>query len=505
MTDSLPSTRDRIVLQLQFQRQDGWSCSRQLHDGQTLTVGSRESCGVHLPGHTVAPIHCVLKSQDGQLWVQDWYSSSGTFVNGETIADETQVPPGATISVGDYTIETSGDVSTGPAREIADAETNTTAAEPRVLTEPTGPEDSLPGNTSLPLADTEPVEEGAKSACAALPPRSQAAERPPQTPQSAPVSESPRCDDSGFELDAFDAFPEPKFGDEFADDLEQETVELLRAEVEQLQCELAERDQELESLRAQATRDREVMETIPASEPSPALVDRMEELLEELQRSDHRIAQLEEVLRCTEEAARAEHDERHHLEAWFNDIEQRVSQRESEWKAEHEVLQQRLAEATQKTRRLEEHLRQSLAAGNVSEAHERELQRQREENDRLSRQLENAERDLQQYSARQVQADGDEFERRVQTEVDARLREEQIVMAQERAVLARQKAELVNMRGELENLGRTPSQKDCDIDARVRGFREHLREIHSEEQPDSQSRSLTQRVADLWRRLDGRG
>jgi hypothetical protein len=504
MTDSSQSTHDRTVL-LQFQRPDGWSCNRELHHGQTLTIGSRESCAVHLPGDSVAPIHCVLKLQGGQLWVQDWYSSTGTMVNGEPISEETPVPSGSTVCVGEYTIATDGEMSAEPWSDIECEKPGVTPAAtcPDHAFDP--PSNETVDDAAARISGMEFFPDEAEPALAASLSEDCVPSRPLGMPQAETAGEPSPLHEVNFGSDPFDDLTPHDFGDEYTEELEQETVDLLRAEVEQLQCELTEREQELEALRAQAACRRDVVESIPISEPSPALVDRMEELLQELERSDHRIAQLEEVLRCAEEAARAEHDERQHLEAWFNDIEKRVSQRESEWKAEEELLQQRLAETTQKTRRLEEHLRQSLAAGNGSEAHERELKRLREENQRLGDQLQNAQRELQQRSAATLPAAGDDFEQRVQTEVDARLREEQIQMAQDRAVLARQKAELVNMRGELENLAKPQSQKGCDIDARVRGFREHLREIHSQEQPDTPNRSLTRRVADLWRRLDGRG
>ena len=60
------------------------------------------------------------------------------------------------------------------------------------------------------------------------------------------------------------------------------------------------------------------------------VLQRMEELIEEANRSDERAGLLEEMLHAAEDATRAERDERSQLEAWLTDIERRIGSREDE-------------------------------------------------------------------------------------------------------------------------------------------------------------------------------
>ena len=110
-------------------------------------------------------------------------------------------------------------------------------------------------------------------------------------------------------------------------------------EVDQLRFELAERDaqvQKLSSNRAQPEFDDD------ENDETVRLVNRLEELLDELQTSDERVRGMEELLRASDQATQAEREERCHLESWVEEIEQRVAQREAESAAELSRLQMRL-------------------------------------------------------------------------------------------------------------------------------------------------------------------
>src|SRR5262249_20519762 len=96
-----------------------------------------------------------------------------------------------------------------------------------------------------------------------------------------------------------------------SDPFRHETLELLRAEVSQLEQELADRDARLAELTAAVTAGESAGGDHAESSPDTlALVARLEQLLDELERKDERTAALEEMLRVAEEASRAEQEER---------------------------------------------------------------------------------------------------------------------------------------------------------------------------------------------------
>ena len=112
--------------------------------------------------------------------------------------------------------------------------------------------------------------------------------------------------------------------------VEDETMDLLRDEVLHLQRELADRDARISDLnQLVATMEQG---SRPADEPncdSLALVARLEQLLDELDRRDQREAALQEQLRAAEDASRAGQEERRQIETWLSEIEERVGQREA--------------------------------------------------------------------------------------------------------------------------------------------------------------------------------
>ncbi len=168
-----------------------------------------------------------------------------------------------------------------------------------------------------------------------------------------------------------------------------EEVELLRMEVDQLRFELAEKDaqvQELSSNRAQPEFDHD------ENEDTVRLVNRLEELLDELQTSDERTRSMEDLLRASDVATQAEREERRHLESWVEEIEQRVSQREAESAAESSRLQTKLEEMRGRFKQERARWKEALSAqGNpASEEQTRLLETFRNQIEVLERQLEGA-------------------------------------------------------------------------------------------------------------------
>src|SRR5262245_11043947 len=109
--------------------------------------------------------------------------------------------------------------------------------------------------------------------------------------------------------------------------IRQETVDLLRAEISQLEQELADRDAKITELTETLSAGGSTAETPDESQPDTlALVARLEQLLDELDRKDQREASLQELLRAAEDANEAEHEERAQIESWLAEIERRVGE-----------------------------------------------------------------------------------------------------------------------------------------------------------------------------------
>lgn len=281
----------------------------------------------------------------------------------------------------------------------------------------------------------------------------------------------------------------------------QETLDILRDEVAQLQRELADRDARISDLN-------QLVDTIgpqdrTADEPTPdtlALVTRLEELLDELEHKDKREASLEGQLRAAEEAGRAEQEERRQIEAWLSEIEERVGQREAEWKAASESLHQRLDEVTAERDRAEQTLA-DVAAGRGTAALPNELPAElRQQIAKLQQKLSDKEQECAALKGRLSGLEAEPGVESQKNELDRLLREERLQIERERVELSRRRAELEHER-------RLPTRAPNDVDQRVQVLREHLKEAHERElqqqQKERQEHSLTARISRLWKRLDG--
>ena len=85
---------------------DGFTTERELPPGDALVVGSSPACGVRIEGPGIAPMHCTLSCEEGQLVVDDWDTGAGTYLNGQRIARQGTAAPGATVEISGYRFET---------------------------------------------------------------------------------------------------------------------------------------------------------------------------------------------------------------------------------------------------------------------------------------------------------------------------------------------------------------------------------------------------------------
>lgn len=440
----------------------------QLQEGKSVIVGSGQSCGLFLDDPEVATMHCSFRFCDGQLWVQDWCSDSGTFVNGRRISDETVVPSGATVAVGQFTIS----VQTSGPPQVAGAGQNRTGTSRSLPSEPDRQPDS-----PAPLVQGDPPR-GTESELSSF--------------------------DAGEQADNWSSWDQPAVSQMLpgnGDCFDNETIELLRGEIEHLQGELSERDARIAELESGVVANDDAMDQ--PSDDVVGLSGRLEQLLEELTLSDERIDQLEEMLRLSDDANRAEQEERHQLEAWVSDIERRIGQREEEWKAAHQQLQKRAEQLKAERDHVEQRLqRAASSSGADSQAdYQGVLERLRKQNDELQAALLEAQKEHASLQDEHQQLKENHSEAAQRAQVDDTLREERAQVARERAELARLRVELANRISEAERQLNT--KENSEVDTRLQLLREHLKEIHKEEKSERVERGLPHRLARLWKRLDG--
>ena len=69
--------------------------------GQSLFVGSGESCGIKLEGVDVAQFHCRIEIREQDVVVQDCGTGESTRINGQAIEDDVSCHIGDTIEIGE--------------------------------------------------------------------------------------------------------------------------------------------------------------------------------------------------------------------------------------------------------------------------------------------------------------------------------------------------------------------------------------------------------------------
>ena len=216
-----------------------------------------------------------------------------------------------------------------------------------------------------------------------------------------------------------------------------EMVELLRAELECLRAELADRDQQLSELNDVAEADATVT-GLPDAPETESLVGRLEDLIDELASSDQRIQALEELLRAEQDVIRTQDDEKQEVERWVGDIEKRLTAREEEWRAELEVLESRVSQLQKE--RDEADLRVQNV-DNGSDVREEAIRSMRADLDTAHQKLENSEKKQRELESKLEQARQMSSGESAKEFVDQAIRDERLALSQERAALSRELAE----------------------------------------------------------------
>jgi hypothetical protein len=415
----------------------------ELRPDQGVFAGRSANCGLQLPGAEIADIHCRIGFEDGRLYVQNWMSAEGIRVNGNPMSAKTEVAVGDVIQIGEHRVSVE--------------------LKSKTKTEPAGPQKQ---DKPIPVPD-DPARVVAQPAVAVQ--------------QPAEDEEELAHDAALLDVGFLSFEPEETY--------DAETVALLRAEIEELQAALAQRDAELHFDRGRPS----TAAVEPVDPGSDEVLSRLQELVDEANRSDERVAVLEEMLHTSEAANRNEQEERHQLEAWVGDIEQRIGQRETEHKAELEALRERLEQAQQDQVRLQKQLQQAAFHGNAPKHYEETLEKLQTANRELHERLADSERKRLAAEQKLGEQAGEQ---------DRALREERASIAQERAQVARVRFELSRKLSDIDELPKAENQADRETAQRIRTLREHLREIHEQEKQAEAEAPLRSRLARLWKRVE---
>ena len=225
------------------------------------------------------------------------------------------------------------------------------------------------------------------------------------------------------------------------------------------------------------------------------MLQRMQELIDEANRSDERVALLEEMLLAAEDANRSEREERSQLEAWVRDIEKKVGDREEEHAAELEALKARLQEAAEQQQRLQKQLRKAASgvAGDANEQYDQILESLQQKNRDLEEGLAEARKQSLALEKRLESAQGG---------ADELLRAERAKLAKEQAAVSRLRYELSSKLTQIEQMPPSENRADQETGQRIRALREHLREIHEQEKDEVKESTLATRLAKLWKRVE---
>ena len=497
---------------LVIDRQSASPIEHSLQTGRSVFIGSGGSCGISVNGDGVCDIHCLIDVDAENVSIQDWASDTGTRVNGKEIDDKILLNVGDTIQLGalEFILQ-STQANSGHTcnQDVGQAAHGAHQLQPPVVQEPTTSD--LPGKEK-PLGTNESHEDAFSASQQSI--ETELAE---PNPVEFFADEPAVNDDDSFSVGnansaSDDMDPEgldeivantwdSELGNWDIDDDEMydaETVNLLKSEIEDLRIQLAARDEQIALLSSEGACRDVSPESDIVGQNSQDLVDRMDDLLAEMAEHDERVKILQELLETAELQNQAEQEERNCLENWLGEIEQRIGQRESEWKAESDGLRKRLEGAISERDQAQNKLQEVAKRYNMApQAIEETMKQLQQQNAALQNQLETSQRET---GALLKQLD------KAKSAADEQLQEERAKLAKERADVSRMRFQLSKELSEINEteMPEAKDQPDREFAHRLRTLREHLREIHEEEKEERETKgeSLLGRISGLWKRVE---
>ena len=461
---SVLTCENKTVATLHLDRPDQPRTSGIIREDQCLAVGTDPSNDICLIDDDVATTHCMIAARGGNVTVRDCFSAAGTFVDQVRIR-ELQLQTDAIIQIGRTKITV----------QLNRVSSSLSPIEER------RPLNTPPAPVSPPISSARPPAPAVDSVDV----QKQTHTSPPSEPLLDKINQlETQLQDAQAEINVLQSrlisVPDAAFP--VADPYQEEMLELLRAEILDLQTALADRDHDHTAQVVDSDFDRNDQLSKPDAEK---LVTRLEQLLQELQQRDDQIATLTDLLEATEAANRAEQEERSQIDSWLHDIEQRCGDREQEWRSQQAKLQGELNSVA-------EERDQAQAALNVDsssvklEAAQNVMRSLRETAETQREKLNAAEQEISR------------LRRELEAAVQGPPREERMQLAEERSEIARLRQELEHERQRKQN----PAANDDNL--KLKALRQHLNEIHEQEKKEREERRLSSRIARLWNRLDGR-
>jgi hypothetical protein len=478
-----------------------------LTEGKSVMIGSGANCGLRLVDPGISSIHCLMRLTDGQLTIQDWCSHMGTFVGTQAVKDEeVDVPIGSEIRIGGFRIQVTVEEPNGQGTSGAKTAANVQPPMRRATDVPPA-ETALPSDeVALSTNETESaiVDAIENADPGALVESRDLAESIETTELvEAVITPVPRAVNASLNNREASAAATRRTPIR-ATEVDPEAVQMMRDEIECLQGELAERDRQLQEYAEMLDASDLPATVVGDSAEVEKLVGRLEDLLDELSRSDQRTSALEELLRAEQELVRSQEEERRQIDAWLSDIEQRISSRENEWNAEREVLTQRVSLLKAERDEADRQIQEAYQQGTGASAQDKVVEQMRAQLDELQHELAAANRrgSVAQQELETIRScSSDDL---IRAQVEETLRSERLQLAQERATLSRERAEFARLANPPEETA--TGVKRNEADERFLAFRQTLKELHQQEEKQhagARKPTLGTRLADLWRRLDG--
>lgn len=289
------------------------------------------------------------------------------------------------------------------------------------------------------------------------------------------------------------------------DEVDAEIVQLLKSEIEDLRIQVAERDEQLAELSGLPfPSDGDSLHDQTSNSDngefgSVDLVQRVDDLLAELEEHDERVATLQELLQVSEIQNQAEREERNCLEQWLTEIEKRIGDRDAEWQAEQDSLRERLASVSQERDKTQQQLHTAAQRyGGVDESEiiaDETVKTLQHQNAKLQSDLEEARKQLSQST---------KHAERLENEEPAELQQMRAELAKEKAAVSRLRFQLSEKLQDITDIPDPKDQPDREFAYKLQTLRQHLREIHEEEKVkrEEKGESLLGRISGLWKRVD---
>ena len=496
-----------------------------LEENSSLFAGSGPNCRIPLSGKNIADIHCMIWSNEScTIQVQDWNTGGETFVNGESISEATALKAGDELQIGEYQItpiltssqhaaamliNKSDSKSTDrvskaaqPCEEARNSLLPNQEKEPGELEKPA----TVPSKLTIAATSVDPLETCQEDSSSQGIPTNEPTESqndcwlpeiefPNRNIEKSDsngarsfVAQSLQDNDAAKSQIDFESDFETSFEDPANDCDQKEEIEWLKMEVEQLRFALAEQDSNSGVYSEFNTTGN--VESLSESDDLDALddnqtlrlVNRLEELLEELRSSDDRVRGLEEVLELSDQATQAEREERLQLVSWVSEIEDRVANRDAESVAELNRVKSQLLDSQSRYRVTQSQLKKlTCTEGKFVTENTAELLSE------LQEQIENLQLQLTKSNEENEKLQNLPDDKMI--EMEQQMLEMQVVTSRERAETARQRAELQRLKDGLEQ--KLANSGTGEADMRIRAMREHLREIHDAEQIERQEQKQT--------------